>query len=366
MLDRNKFISQLKEIVAVRGMSRDMETLKRGLDIVESWIDKRAYVVRIQNGSAEILLASVNKSLSPKIGYLVHFDVVSAESEMFELNIDGDKLKGRGVSDMKFSIPIGIALLNEAIDREISDFVLAITTDEEIGGFDGAKYLADEMKFRPKILIVPDGGDNNVFVEKAKGVCQIIVEASGLAAHSSRPWLGRNANNLLIKFGVALLDRYEKQCSSESWLTTLNIGQISGGISVNQVPDKALMKIDFRYPEDITADEIYKEMLEMAALVSPDLKIIKGPQGLPTITNIDTVMVKKYFRAMKSVGVDLEIKQTYGASDARHFAEIGTEILMSKPIGGEIHSPDEWISLSSTMSFYEGLRRFLFDVKLDG
>ena len=43
-----------------------------------------------------------------------------------------------------------------------------ITTDEEVGGFEGAKFLVEKVKFSPKALIVPDGGDNLVFVDKAK------------------------------------------------------------------------------------------------------------------------------------------------------------------------------------------------------
>ncbi len=43
-----------------------------------------------------------------------------------------------------------------------------MTTDEETGGFQGAAYLANQYKFQPKILIVPDGGDDFIFINKAK------------------------------------------------------------------------------------------------------------------------------------------------------------------------------------------------------
>jgi di/tripeptidase len=32
---------------------------------------------------------------------------------------------------------------------------------------------------------------------------------------------------------------------------------------------------------------------------------------------------------------------------------------MHKPLGGEIHSDDEWVEVDSVMTFYEGLRKYL-------
>ena len=83
------------------------------------------------------------------------------------MNVRNNVAYGRGVSDMKFSIPIGYMILNDLIRQKSKlSFAFVVTTDEETGGYEGTRYLVDKYGFKPKLLIVPDGGDGLVFVNK--------------------------------------------------------------------------------------------------------------------------------------------------------------------------------------------------------
>lgn len=364
-MNKNIFLKQLKELVSFETLTGDIKTNTAALDYVEKLLDKRVRVKRLRNGNAEIMIAGNLNTMSPDIAYLVHIDIVSGQPSQFTMKQVGDKLLGRGVSDMKFSIPIGVALLNSLIKRKSNiSFALVITTDEEIGGFDGSFYLAEKLKFRPKVLLVPDGGDNLIFVNKAKGVCQLIVEANGSPAHASRPWNGKNALEPIIKLSNRLLDVYEKNNKKECWETTMNIGQIEGGVSVNQVCPSAVMKLDFRFPETDSKERITKEVTELAKEIDSTLKISPASYGLPTFTDTALPVVKLFLKTMeKSLGKKIEIKETYGASDARHFAKFNIPVLMIKPVGGDIHCDTEWISFSSCMEFYKGLEMFLREIE---
>lgn len=82
--------------------------------------------------------------------------------------------------------------------------------------------------------------------------------------------------------------------------------------------------------------------------------------GQPTFTDKDLPVVKNFLRVIgEAVGKEIEVKSTHGASDARWFASQKVPVLMIKPMGGEIHSDDEWISLESCMKFYKGLEKFI-------
>jgi acetylornithine deacetylase/succinyl-diaminopimelate desuccinylase-like protein len=71
-------------------------------------------------------------------------------------------------------------------------------------------------------------------------------------------------------------------------------------------------------------------------------------------------IVKKFIRSMeKSIGRKMIVEGSYGASDARHFANTGAPILMTKPDGHGLHGDDESISISSCMKFYAALQAFL-------
>ena len=359
MLTKQTFLKQLKKLVAFETLTDDKGENKKALEYVVSLVDKRVKIKLLENSGKWILLAG-NKDLKiPDVGYVVHMDVVSADKKLFKMKVEGGKAYGRGVSDMKFSIPIGVALLNELIDSNLA-FTILITTDEEVGGFDGVDYLVKKKLFLPKVLLVPDGGDNFIFIEKAKGVCQVMVEALGKSAHASRPWEGKNALESITKLTNLLLDRYGKNNKKETWKTTMNIGQIKGGESTNQVCDEAVVKFDFRYPETDSEERILSEVKKLAKSIDPKMKVKPTSSGMPTFTDASSSVVKLFLKSLNEVkGIRVKIGQAYGASDARHFSKFKTPVLMTKPVGGGVHCEDEWVSINSCMTYYQGLRRFL-------
>lgn len=355
-MKREDFINQLSKLVSFKTITRNFEESKNALDYVVSLLDKRILLERKTVNGFEYLRASVKNANKPNICYMVHIDVVFGEDKQFEMMVDGDRAIGRGTSDMKFSIPIGVALINEAAEKGV-DFDLVITTDEEIGGFDGGKVIA-ESGYSPKILIVPDGGDNLSFVEKAKGVCQLKLTAKGVPAHASRPWMGKNAIDSLVLVASKLLEDYGKNNLFETWETTMCIGKVEGGISTNQVCPLAEMKIDFRYPETDSIENIQQKVEKIVKDLGVDVSIERMSTGLPTFTDVQSDEVKKYLKIMEvGFGKPLEVKQTYGASDARHFPN--SLVLMNKPMGGEIHSETEWVDIDSSMKFYEALKVYV-------
>ena len=382
MLTKEKLSNQLKQLIAIRSLSGNFELNSKVLDLVQTLISEKAVVKRVKNKTAEILLISNSKKyiMNPEFGFMVHVDVVAASNEKLwimqteqkECITPQDKQAGkeaisqtvalgRGVSDMKYSVPIGISILNDLIEQN-SDrtFTLAITTDEERGGFDGGSYLANEMKFRPQNLIVPDGGDNWNFVYKAKGILHIRITCKGRAAHGSRPWKGKNAISLINKVLYELNSRYEMNNFEPNWNTTMNPGVISGGVSVNQVCDLASLEIDFRYPETTSIEAITKEVEDIAKKVGADIEIETMSSGLATFTDPKLPIVKKFIQAMQNnTQSKIFVEQNFGASDARHFAAFNTPILMMKPMGGDIHENTEWISLDACIEYEKGLFEFI-------
>jgi succinyl-diaminopimelate desuccinylase len=355
-MKKDEFVKQLSELVSFKTVTKNFEENKSALDYVVSLLDSKLKIDRKESNGFEYLIASVKGASKPKYSYMVHIDVVFGEEVQFVMKLDGSKAIGRGTSDMKFSIPIGIALINEAVNKGI-DMDLVITTDEEIGGFDGGKVISG-LGYCPEILIVPDGGDNLSFVEKAKGVCQLKLTSKGIPAHASRPWMGKNAIDSLVVVANKLLENYGKNSLAENWNTTMCIGTVEGGISTNQVCPSAEMKIDFRYPESDSIENIQTGVEKIIKDFNFDIKVEKLSTGLPTFTDVNSDEVKEYLGIMeKAFGKKLDVKQTYGASDARHFPN--SIVLMNKPMGGEIHSETEWVDIDSCMSFYEGLQKYL-------
>lgn len=364
-MERDKFVENLRKIVEIPTVSEtgNIKENSEALDIIESWADKSLDKKRVKNGKAEILLLGNGNPMNPKVGYLVHVDVVNAEKEQFKMSEEDGKLYGRGVSDMKYSIPIGIELLNSLVKNKKIDMTVAITTDEEIGGGHGGNYLANELGFKPEILIVPDGGDGFVLVNKSKGVAHIQIESFGKPTHASRPWLGENAITPLIKVANELNNKYEINSKQQNWETTMNFGVFDGGKSTNQVCDYAYLKLDFRFPESRSVEEIYKEVESLSSKTNPNLKLKLLAQGDPTFTDTKNPEVIKFLKiASRTLGREIVIEGEEGASDSRHWAKYNIPIIMMKPDGGGIHSTKEWVDIKSCLTFYEILHQYISEL----
>ena len=364
-LDKKQFIQDLSQLISFKTLTADIQENKKALDFIESKITSQANIKRLTNGKAQILIASNKNTKTPDVCYIVHVDVVAGKSEQFSIKMKKQVMFGRGVSDMKFSIPIGYFLLNELIEKKSNiSFSLVITTDEETGGFEGAQFLAKKYGLKPKLLVVPDGGDDFVFISKSKGVCALRIDATGVPAHASRMWMGKNALEPIIKLCNEVLKRYEKNNKKESWKTTVNIGKINGGISANQVCPEAYAILDFRFPKTTTFKAILAEVSELARKIDPTLKISTHSIGDPTSVDVNDPIVKMFIKTIeKSIGRKIKIEGAYGASDSRHFAFLNVPTLMIKPYGGDIHGDNENIDVDSCLIFTQALSDFLVQLE---
>ncbi len=355
------FIKQLKKLVKIQSLADNRQGNEEIIEYIESILPRDAKIIKSQRNGVHTLIAGNNNLEKPDIAYLAHADVVSASPNQFNLKIDGDKLIGRGVSDMKFAIPIGIALLKEVITKRLNiNFVLVITTDEEVGGANGIELLSSEKNFKPKSVIVPDWGDNFVFTNKSKGVAMIQTSSVGKKAHASEIWNGKDANRSLCELATKLLEKYGENNLNKTWETTMNIGVIQGGVASNQVCDSAFMKLDFRFPETRTAKEIFSEVKNIAKKIDSKLQTKLMVSALPTDTDIHSPITSLFIKEFEKVlGKKLKVEGGTGATDARHFAKNKIPLLVIKPTGGGIHGPDEWISLSGCLNYYKAVSNFI-------
>ena len=128
--------------------------------------------------------------------------------------------------------------------REISpnDASLLFVAGEEVGG-DGMRRVNDlGMEWQAVIFGEPT---ELKLASGHKGVLIFTIKAHGKAGHSGYPWLGQNANHELLP-ALNALQNLRFPSSEKYGNTTLNIGQLSGGIAANVIAEEAEAKILIR------------------------------------------------------------------------------------------------------------------------
>ncbi len=156
------------------------------------------------------------KRSSPRLLYLAHLDVVPVEDETkwdyppFGAETDGCLIFGRGAADCKDLVTaeaMALVLLKRARVQPDHDIVFSAVADEEAGGDYGLKWLLEVH--RQEVLTgfaINEGGGIPLksgsrpmysLCTGEKGSYTVDIETFGKSFHSSKPWLGENALNLM-------------------------------------------------------------------------------------------------------------------------------------------------------------------------
>ena len=207
---------------------------------------------------------------TPALCFSGHLDTVPLGVAPWSRNphggdIDGDRLWGRGSTDMKG----GIAAMVIAFERLCSrggdqPITLALTASEETG-CQGAMSIATKMGPVGALVIAEPTNEDLAIAHK--GVVWLRLKSFGKAAHGSKPELGDNAIERMVD---ALM-------STREWTFKVNehpllgrpssnIGTIAGGAATNIVPDMCEATMDIRIVPG----------LDVATVVS-DLRRSMGP-----------------------------------------------------------------------------------------
>ena len=151
------------------------------------------------------------------------------------------------------------------LDLNKNKIALYFTNGEETT-FDGIKDICN--------LIVPDNviiGEptDNIPIYGTKGLLELFIEFYGVKCHSSTPDKGNNAIYSCIEFINEIRTYYEDKIKKdiiddfEVPYTTMNIGIIKGGETVNSVPGKCEMTIDFRIANKKHLNMIKTDIMKM-------------------------------------------------------------------------------------------------------
>ena len=354
---KDELVHDLSTLIKFQTVTRDNEANRAAMEwVVEELVGLPVHVQWYESKEFPSVVITSQKTTWPKILLAGHMDVVPGTEESFHPRVEDGRLIGRGTYDMKMGIAASLNIL-KALETDLTryDVGLMLTADEEIGGFNGVKYLV-EQGYGAGIVVMPDGGFDWNFETQAKGVLWLEVTAEGKSAHGSRTWLGENAITKLARFLIMLEEDFatEKE-PGDDYYTTVNIGTIEGGKATNQVPDLATATVDIRYTPKYTSDDMLARTVAKAELfdgISVQEKISGGSHFADTS---NPLFVSFVAIAHEVAGIEVGETKSHGASDARFFSgqKIPTMVIAGK--GGNHHAEGEWVDIADYEQFYRVL-----------
>src|SRR5262249_30186145 len=197
-----------------------------------------------------------------------HLDTVPLGAAAWKLDplggeIDGERLYGRGSSDMKSGVAAmtQMAVAPARLPRRRAGLVLVFTAGEETG-CDGARYLADLGHVLPRAgaLIVGEPTANHPLIGH-KGALWLQAGFHGVTAHGSMPELGDNALHKAARGVLRLADHgFNLPPHHHLGSPSINIGTFHGGLNINSVPDRAEVQIDIRTIPGQSNDALSEEI----------------------------------------------------------------------------------------------------------
>jgi succinyl-diaminopimelate desuccinylase len=199
--------------------------------------------------------------------FTAHLDTVPFGGARWEHDplageVDGDRLYGRGSSDMKSGLA-AIVVAAESVARAgrgARGLELVLCAGEETG-CDGALALARSGVLGEVGAVLVAEPTSNYPCVAHKGVVWLRAMTEGTTAHGSMPHVGRNAIFPLARAVLALEDlTFDVPAHELLGEPTLSLGTISGGLNINSVPDRATAGIDVRTVPGLAREEVARRV----------------------------------------------------------------------------------------------------------
>jgi acetylornithine deacetylase len=294
-----------------------------------------------------------------------HTDTVPWDNQDWSVDPLGGELRdgrlyGRGSADMKSFIGLAVAQVPAWLAADLPNAIhLALSYDEEVGGFGAERLIADMRAsgVRPLACIV---GEPTGMVPAVahKGVYRWRCCVRGHAAHSSLTPKAVNAIEVGARVIGKLVDMSERWRDGDERYegfdvpyTTSSVGVIEGGVADNIVPEDCRFHYEFRNLPGTDALAMQAELTAYAASLEPAMRAVDDAAGI----RFETICAMPAFLA-RDDDPAVALARRLAESKVTTLVAFGTEAGLFQRAGvptvvcgpghiAQAHQADEFVSL---------------------
>ena len=246
-------------------------------------------------------------------------------------------------------LAIAAALRYANITPPIPILFAANVGEEGEGDLRGMRHLFERGPYRTRIAaaLILEGGGTSAAITRALGSLRFRVTITGPGGHS---WADAGTPNPILHLSRALAQISNMNLPTDP-LLTLNVGHISGGTSINSIPESASALLDLRSTDATQlvsaateVHQIFDDLVTTHSTTNTPLKLhIETIGNRPAATLPDDSPILHTLRAVDRHLV-LRTELRLGSTDANIplYRGIPSLALGSGGTGGGIHTLQEW------------------------
>lgn len=355
----------LDRLVAHPTVSKD-SNLALVQDVAQYLSDQGAKVELIHNEDKRKanLLAQLGPERESGIVLSGHTDVVPVdgqpwESNPFKVKVEGNKLSGRGVCDMKGFIASALSQLPNNVKDWRRPLWFAFSYDEEVGCVGAPSMISKLESYReiePALVIVGEPTSLQSIVGH-KGIAAAETRVRGYETHSSQLQRGVSAVMVAARL-IAKLESLGAELRAakvdsrfEPEFSTIHVGMIQGGTAINITARDASFVWDVRtIPgqdarslieafQRYTEEEVLPEMLAKHPDCSIHTQVLADAPGLSSPGS------QAHRFLMQALGLEADERYVAYATEGGQFQQAGFDTVIWGPGSiDQAHQPNEWIS----------------------
>jgi glutamate carboxypeptidase len=294
----------------------------------------------------------------PRVLLIGHMDTVFDPGTAAErpFRTEGGQAFGPGVTDMKSGLLTGLYGLRALVELTrdgglpFERIVFVANPDEEIGSPSSSPHIRALAPDVDACFVLECARANGDIVSSRKGTLDLVLTVHGRAAHAGvEPEKGRSA---ILEAARIVRDLH---ALNGRWPgVTVNAGVISGGTRPNVVAERCVLEVDVRATDAASQDEAEAAIRSVAAATEvPDttVEVERRARHRPMEKLERSGRLVDHAVAIAGrLGFDVKDTATGGASDANTTSGLGVPTLDGLgPIGGNDHSPAEYLDLVSVV-----------------
>ncbi len=373
----DQYMELYRKIVTHETYSTDKEAIDSLVAFLCVVADHKGYehkVVPFERAGNGLLLTLNPDAKLPGIALCGHMDTVHPKGSFKEpvFRIEGNKVFGPGVFDMKGGLIIGLLVMETLSKYGFKDrpvkfiFVPDEERSEGLSGEPGKKFIIDSAKGCAAALTLEGGTDPKGVTVGRKGSIRYHVTVQGVAAHAGSSYAkGRSA---IKEASHKILDIEAPSIPDQ---ITYNCGMITGGTSPNTVPEFCEFMLYNRY----WTEDQYKELRAhvegiLAKQFIPDTKTtfeVIGERYPMEASEKNIALAEELSRVSQECGFGpLEAQRKNSGSDACYTAMAGVPSVCSiGPIGENAHMLSEFSYADSISKRAKLISAFIAGLRAD-